>query len=114
MVPTPSSTLSSLGPIRFRNGKGRGKGRVSTGQSLGLPSDPSPDDLIGDPDPLSCNKDLYLFAEQGILMTRSLNLQVTSSIPKPQDKILGRLYSDTPGTIAFPVPEGVLDFIKAI
>lgn len=73
----------------------------------GLPSEPSPDDTVGDPDPVSSNKDLRLYTEQMMRMAKSLELEVTPTYLRPCDKILGKLYTDLPGIIAFSVLEGI-------
>lgn len=41
-------------------------------------------------------------------MAKTLEIQVTVLVPRPKDKILGRLYSNSLGAIASPMLEGIL------
>nr|XP_056707946.1 malignant fibrous histiocytoma-amplified sequence 1 homolog [Euleptes europaea] len=65
-----------------------------SGQSLGLSSDPSPNNTVGDPDPISLSEDLKLYLGQMIHMAQPFDLHVTLSDPKPRDKLLSKLYLD--------------------
>lgn len=63
-----------------------------------------PDDMVGDPTPVSPKDDLGLFSEQPVCMAQApeINVSTLDLKPNPKDKILGRLYSDFPALIVFP------------
>lgn len=112
IVPIPSST--SCGSSNSETEEIGEESSSSSGQSSGLSSDPFSDYKAGDPDPISPKRDPYLYAEQVIHMAMSLDFQITSSVLKPQVKILERLYSSTPSAIVFLVLEEELDIISTI
>lgn len=64
-----------------------------------------------DHDRISTTEGFKLYVEQMIHTVQSLDIPVTIE-EKPKDKILGRLYPDTAGAVAFPALEGILDIAK--
>lgn len=83
--------------------------------SSGVTSERSPEDTVGDEDPVSPSEELRLYYyEQMVWMVQSLDRQVTAVDSRPKDKILGRLCLDTPGAVAFPVLEGVLEMARSV
>lgn len=71
------------------------------------------DDTVRDSDAMSPSKDLHFYSEWLVQMTQLLYIQIMSLGAKPQDKILGWLYPDIPGTVAFPLIERIVEMAKA-
>lgn len=90
------------------------KSSIASCSSPESASDLSPDDIVGDPTPVSPTKDVCLYAEQMLRMAKALKIDVATSNNRPNDKILSCLYPETPSTVAFPILEGLSDLTKPI
>lgn len=84
----------------------------------GKSSDPSSNLSLKDPegsmDPISPNDDMWLCTEQTIGMAKALDVQVTTLVPNPKDKIVGRLYFESLGVISFFMLQGILDISNTL
>lgn len=65
------------------------------------------------PTPVSPSKDLQQYREQ-MLRKKALDVDVSASNNHLKDRILTRLYSDTPGIVALSNPESLSDLIVPI
>lgn len=77
-----------------------------------MPIDPTPPDAMVSLDPLPPSEDLLFYTEQMVHKAKSQDLTITSSNPKPKDKILSWLHADLAKIIAFPILEGLDDIAK--
>uniref|UniRef100_A0ACB8FU11 Uncharacterized protein n=1 Tax=Sphaerodactylus townsendi TaxID=933632 RepID=A0ACB8FU11_9SAUR len=62
----------------------------------------------------SLGQQCFARREQMLKMVKPLDIDVTTSSARPEDKFLGRLYSDSPGVVAFLLLEGISDLIARI